>query len=115
MSHAYTESDETIVHSYRRIHANGEQTHVHILSTGDRYTVVAADVDPREFVPVAGETIGYEPTVESAQERAQAWMEANSKGIAESDGKGNVIVRLLKKLNDYGNDLQQTQTEDNDA
>lgn len=109
MTHAYQDTTESVVESHKRIHDNGEETHVHILSCGERYLVLAGDVDPREFGAVAGEAIGYEPTKESAHERATAWMEQHPKGIADGGSSGSRIVGALKKLNDYGDSLAEQQ------
>jgi len=98
MSHAYNTTTESAIESYKRIHGNGEETHVHILSCGDRYLVVAADVDPREFQPVAGETVGYEPTEESAHERATAYMEQHPKGVLENDSGRGILEKILDGL-----------------
>lgn len=107
----YTETDETVHDTYRRVHANGEQTHVVILSAGSNYHVaVAYDIDPAEVEPVGGECIAYDPTLEGARERARRWMERNPKGVlgeSESGGSGKrivgAIVKGANKLNDYGN------------
>ena len=110
MSHAYNDTKEEMVTSFRRIHANGEQTAVHIISSGnERYVTVAVDVDPRDFSPVASEAIGYDPTIESAHERATAWMEANPKGVAgeNGDSSGGFLKKLFHRINDYGNELQK--------
>lgn len=117
MTHAYQDTSESIATSFRRIHANGEETHVHIVSAGERYVVIAADVDPREFEAVAGECIAYAPTLEVAHERATAWMEQRSKGVlgeADSGGGSSKIMDMIRKLNDYGNSLaDQQQTTEN--
>lgn len=118
MSHAYQYSDEDHVKSWKRIHGNGEETHVHIVSCGERYVVLAGDVDPREFAAVGSGAIAYSPTLEAAQERAEAWMEQHPKGILgeseSSGGVGSKLIGALRKLNDYGNSLQEQQTaEDN--
>jgi len=116
MSHAYNDNPEDIAKSYRRIHANGEETHVHILSCGeDRYVVVAADVDPREFAGGGAACLGYAPSIDAAHERAEVWMEQHPKGVAPDgdDGPGLAarIWGALQKLDQSENQ----QTEDNNA
>jgi len=115
----YTDSDEDVVKTYRRVHANGEQTHVALLSAGsDDYVAVAYDIDPREYRPVAAECVAFDPTLEGVCERARRWMQRHPKGVAEasdggSDGGGRVmgaVMKMGKKLNDYGNQqIEQVQ------
>lgn len=116
--HAYEDTDDVIAHTFGRVHGNGEQTHVAIISSGeDSYVAVAYDIDPREFEPVAAECVAYDPTLEGVIKRAKRWMEQNPKGVAYQDGDGeasnseNKILATLKrmavKLNEYGN--QQTE------
>lgn len=98
MSHAYTKEARD---GWRRIHANGEETHVRLLDCGDRCVVVAFDVDPREFAAVASECIAYSPTRDAAKERAVAWMEQNPRGVAGDGGGGGFASKMvsgLKKL-----------------
>lgn len=108
MPHAYTSSEESLAKSYQRIHANSEQTHVHILSVGDSaYAAVAFDVDPREYEPVDAEIIAYDPTLDGVVARTDRWLETNPKGIA-SESSGGLWARLLgllEHLDDYGTEM----------
>lgn len=111
----YSETTNDAVNSWARIHGNGEQTHVHIVTIADDYAAVALDVDPREYEPVAAELLAFDPTLEGAMERARRWMETHPKGVlgdAAGDGgggMGSAVVEGLKKLNDYGNNLADQQ------
>lgn len=110
----YNPTSNDSVKAWARIHGNGEQTHVHVLDVGDDYIVVAVDIDPRDYEPVASDLLAYDPTLEGAVERAQRWMESNPKGIAGGDGQangsgGSKLMGALKKLNDYGNSLADQQ------
>lgn len=116
MTDIYSSTKEDIVKTYRRIHANGEQTHVAIITVGeDNYAAIAYDVDPRDYDPVAGEIIAFDPTLEGAVERADRWMDTHPKGILggqeddDSGGLWSAVMRGLKKLNDYGNDMIEEQ------
>lgn len=115
MNDLYGDTKEDIVKTYRRIHANGEQTHVAIISVGeDDYAAISYDVDPRDYDPVAGKLIAFDPTLEGAVERADRWMETHPKGILgtqdeDGDGLWDSVMRALKKLNDYGNDMIEEQ------
>ena len=113
MSDLYDETDDDVVRTYRRVHANGEQTHVAVLSVSDRdYAAVAYDLNPAAFESVATEAIGYDPTLEGIHERTERWLEAHPKGVlggnGEDSGGGRGIVAYLKrvavKLNEYGNE-----------
>jgi len=95
MSHAYQDSRQDIIDSHKRIHSNGEETHIHVLSAGERYAVVAFDVDPREYDAVDAECVAYTPTVEAAQERAQAWMEQHPKGVAGGSGTISKLIGMI--------------------
>lgn len=110
--HNYQDTRDEAVHTYGRVHGNGEQTHVSILSCGsDHYVAVAYDVDPGDFEPIAAECVAYDPTLEGAVERAKRWMERNPKGVAYQEGNGdggeNKILAFLKRMarnvNEYGN------------
>ena len=101
----YTRAGDPIetVSSYRRVHANSEQTHVVIAAISDQsYVAFAYDIDPRDYDAVAGELIGYEPTLDGAQTRAQQWMHQHPRGIgADEDGGGGIGAKLfgfLKQL-----------------
>lgn len=108
MSEAYSDVGGHVERSWRRVHANSEQTYVYVVSTGDAgYAAIAADVDPREYKPVEAEIIAYDPTLEGAIERAERWMEQNRKGVASSSS-GGVLRKLYEKLNDFGNDANAT-------
>jgi len=72
VSDLYDETDDDVVRTYRRVHGNGEQTHVAVLSVSDRdYAAVAYDLNPAAFEPVAAEAIGYDPTLEGIHERTE--------------------------------------------
>lgn len=113
----YDETDDDVVRTFRRVHANSEQTHVAIVSVGERdYAAIAYDIDPAEFHPIAAECVAYGPTVEGVNERAERWMDTHAKGIApaqngESGGSGmwSAVKRMAKKMNDYGNDMMDQQ------
>lgn len=117
----FTETDESVLDTYRRVHGNGEQTHVAVLSAGEsRYVAVAYDIDPVELAPGAAECVAYDPTLEGVRERARRWMERNPKGVigdAEDGGSGRLtgsIIKGLKKMNDYGNQqVEQVQEQQN--
>jgi hypothetical protein len=121
--HKYHDTHDEVVKTYGRAHDTSEQTHVVVLSCGeDHYAAVAYDVDPGDFEPVAAECIAYDPTLEGACQRAERWMETNSKGVlggqpqgSEGGKQGSKVVDILKRIvrgiNDYGNqqvdDIQQ--------
>lgn len=105
----YHAADARLEASFRRVHGNSEQTHVHIYQLGEReYAAVAFDIDPVEFIPQAAETVAYDPTLDGATERAYRWMQHNPKGVAGDDGGGRgiseKIMNALKKIDDYGNE-----------
>jgi hypothetical protein len=114
MTHAYESLPEDIAKSYRRIHANGEETRVHILSCGeDRYVTVAVDVDPKEFQPGAAATIAYSPSIDAAHERAQAWMEAHPRGV-DPGGNGDspgILQRVWQWMQKF--DMNTPEDENN--
>lgn len=120
MSHAYTEAREGLVGTYRRVHANGEQTYVYIVSAGESaYVGVVADVDPREYEGVSGEVVAYDPTLEGVQARVERWLQSNPKGLAgSSGGASGLLGRLLgvlRRVDDYGSGLaQQGEVESDD-
>jgi hypothetical protein len=115
MTHAYDDTREKAEATYRRIHANGEQTFVHIISCGERYIVIAADVDPRNYEGVEGELIDYASTKRGAKDKARAWMEQHPKGIVGDSGGGSGrIMGFFKKLNDYGNSMAEQQDSETD-
>lgn len=114
----YHQTSEDVVRTYRRIHGNGEQTHVVIMSVGDRdYAAVAYDIDPSEFSEGHAETIAYDPTIEGVVERAERWMERNPKGVLQSMGGGEDdsgggktwerVKAMAGKLNEYGNEQRK--------
>lgn len=120
----YNDTDDDLVATYRRVHANGEQTHVAVLSAGSNdYVAVAYDIDPRDYVPVAAECVAFDPTLEGVCERARRWMQQHPKGVAGADESGEgggsggrmlgAVMQMGKKLNDYGNqqmhDIQNAQ------
>jgi hypothetical protein len=103
--HAYNDTTNDIAKSWCRVHANGEQTHVYLLSCDDSdYTAVAVDVDPREYDAVAAEVIEYTSALEAACASAQAWMAQHPKGIVgagdgdDGDGLASKVWRGLQKL-----------------
>lgn len=123
MSDLYSETDDDVVRTYRRVHANGEQTHVAIVSASERdYAAVAYDLRPGDFTPLAAEAIGYDPTLEGIRERVERWLDEHPKGVLGGDsgesGDGGrdwkkLFMKVLKGLNDYGNkqrdQMQQNQ------
>lgn len=124
MNGLYTETNEGVLKTCRRIHANGEQTHVAILSVGDRdYVAVAYDIRPSDFTPIAAEAIGYDPTIEGVVERVERWLDEHPKGVAyegsEAGGSGGgrdwkkTIMTILKRLNEYGNRQREQITQAN--
>jgi len=100
MTHAYTDTDgeESILDAYQRVHANGEQTHVHITTAGDRYAVVAVDLDPRDYDAPAAEPIAYSPTLGAAREQARTWMEQHPKGVLQDAGGTSWTAKLWSAL-----------------
>lgn len=123
MNDLYNETDDDVVRTWRRVHANGEQTHVAILSVSKRdYAAVAYDLAPGDFEAIDAAAIGYDPTIEGVIERAERWLDAHPKGVAyEGDSGGDdggrdwgkLFMNMLKKLNEYGNQqrdqMQQNQ------
>lgn len=115
MTDLYTETNEDVVKTYRRVHNNGEQTHVIVQSLGQRdYVGVAVDVNPGDFEGQAAEVIAYDPTLEGVHERTQRWMDTHGKGVlggqpqgSEGGKQGSKVVEILKRMakgiNDYGN------------
>jgi hypothetical protein len=113
--HKYQDTNDDVVHTYGRAHDNGEQTHLAILSLGDRdYVAVAFDVDPANYDGQAAEVVAYDPTIEGVHERTERWMQANGKGVlggqpqgSEGGDGGSRVVEMLKRIvrgvNDYGN------------
>lgn len=124
MGDFYTPTDEDLVESHRRVHGNGEQTHVHVLTAGERaYVAVAVDVDPREYGPVTAELVAYDPTLEGARERTERWLEAHPKGVLGAEPgesgherRGQAIIqgfwRFLKRVNEHGNKQVREMQED---
>lgn len=115
----YDDTDDEIVRTHGRVHANGEQTHVAIMSCGERhYVAVAYDIRPADFTPIAAQAVAYDPTIEGATQRAENWMENNPKGVApgEDSDDSSGVLRTLKgagqKLNDYGNTLAEKQQQE---
>lgn len=108
MALPYDGTTEDVVATYRRVHGNGEQTHVAILSAGrEHYVAVAYDIDPVEFTPVAAEAVAYDPTLEGCVERARRWMDSHPKGVAaDEDGGGwlSKVWAVLARLDEYGNE-----------
>lgn len=118
MPNPYNPTDEEVARSYRRIHANSEQTHIAILSAGDSaYVAVAYDVDPVEFRPVAAECIAYDPTIDGVAQKADRWMETHPRGVADDDDTGGAsrLWGILQKLNDYGTRLVENQPQHQEA
>lgn len=115
MTHAYQDATEKVAQSWKRIHANGEETHVHILTAGERHAAIAVDINPIDFEIVDSAVISYSPTKEGATEQAYAWMEQHPKGVAGGGGGGSRLMGLLKKINDYGENLADQQNTDTDA
>lgn len=117
MPETFAEADDAAVRSFRRVHANGEQTRVLVVKVADRdYAAIAYDLDPSDFTPLAAECIAYDPTVEGATERAERWMQAHPKGVlgaGDDDGGSrwlDVLKRIAGKINEYGNEqIEQTQ------
>lgn len=111
----YSDASGTTKDAWARVHGNGEQTHVVLLSVGnDSHVAVAYDIDPRSFEPLAAEAIAYDPTIEGCRTRATRWMEEHPKGIlGDGSGGGSGVVSKMvdgvKKLNEYGNDLAEQQ------
>lgn len=110
----YNDTDDDLVRTHGRVHGNGEQTHVAMLSCGDRaYVAVAYDVRPQDYTPIAADIVAYDPTIEGVRAKAEKWMERNPKGIAPGDDGGGgrgwmrAIVAGAKRLNDYGNSLAE--------
>jgi light-regulated signal transduction histidine kinase (bacteriophytochrome) len=117
MPEFYTDHGESVIDSYRRVHGNGEETHILIVSCNERYVALAYDVDPRDFEPVASHLISYSPTQQAAEERVRVWMENNPKGVAydqedDSEGIGAKIWNALKKLDQSA---EPTQDSNNDG
>lgn len=113
MPNPYANTDDELIDTYRRIHANGEQTHVVVMTAGEAYVATAYDIDPVDLAPVAAECVAYDPTIEGIGERVQRWMQANPRGVVgdgggeNGDGLGQKLnrffIRMLKRLNEYGN------------
>lgn len=112
MTSLYDQTSDDVVATHRRVHANGEQTHVAILSVSERdYAAVAFDLNPADFEPVAAACVGYDPTLEGITERAERWMDTHPRGVlggeGEDSGGGSKVLAYLKrvamKLNEYGN------------
>jgi len=102
MSHAYHDATEDIVTSYKRIHANDEQTTVYILSAGDEwYVSVAADVDPVEGEPGAGEVIAYSPTIDGIHQRTERWLETHSRGVGADEDSPGLLARFIAWAQNY--------------
>lgn len=108
-NHAYEPGENRVVDSFRRIHANSEQTHVIVVETGEDYAAIAYDIDPREYEPVASEIIAYDPTKAGAKQRASRWCQENPKGIGRQSGGPGLLRRVLSKLNSYGQTLADQQ------
>lgn len=108
MALPYDDTAEDVVATYRRVHGNGEQTHVAVLSAGrEHYAAVAYDLDPVTFTPVAAEAVAYDPTLDGCVERAQRWMDQHPKGVADDGDGGGWMDKLwavLKRLDEYGNE-----------
>jgi hypothetical protein len=123
MTDLYTETTEDVLKTYRRIHGNSDQTHVAILSLGERdYVSVAVDVNPGDFEGQAAEVVAYDPTIEGVHERTQRWMDGHPKGVLGGQPQGSeggkqgskvldILKRIVRGINDYGNqqvdDIQQ--------
>lgn len=117
----YQHTTADCARAFRRIHGNGEQTHVLVVGIdADRYVALAVDVDPVEFQPGAAEPIAYDPTPDGAAEKARRWMETHPKGVLGEDADeggslGSKIARFIvegaRKLDDYG-DRQVEQMQD---
>lgn len=85
----YNDTRDECVKTWGRAHANGEQTHVAVVTVGDdRYAAVAYDVDPADFSALAAACVAYDPTLEGVTTKAQRWMENHPKGVAPGDGGG---------------------------
>jgi len=112
MSHAYQDASEDIVTSYKRIHANDEQTTVYILSAGDEwYLAVACDVDPVDAEPGAAELIGYSPTIDGIHQHTERWLETHSRGVGADDSGGGIIKKVWAAVQK----LDQSNTPDEDT
>lgn len=103
----YDDTADKVVATFGRIHGNGEQTHVAVLSRGQNaYVAVAYDIDPGDYEPVAAAAIAHDPTLEGVEARAKRWMEQNPKGVAPegggADGGPGLLRRIVAKLLDFG-------------
>lgn len=109
--HAYQDYEHGYAHSWKRIHGNAEETHVFIMEQTDDYLVLAMDIDPRDWEPVAAEAVAYEPTLEGAVKRSESWMRENPKGIAGGED-GSRIMGALKKIAEKTDDYGSQQVEE---
>lgn len=117
MPNPYSQADFDATDAFYRVHNNGEQTHVVVLQAdADEYAAVAYDVDPTEGGdPVAAACVAYGADKKAVLADAREWMTAHPKGVLQATGDGEKssggegwtakIVRMLKGLDDYGNDL----------
>lgn len=117
--HAYQDADDEVAAAYRRIHANGERTHVYIVSMGRTdYAVLATDVDPATVEGLTGECIAVAPTLEGAHEHAARWMDRHPKGIlgASADGsRGGWLSKVWAALSKLDQSDTQQQEEGESA
>lgn len=112
----YNDTRDECVKTWGRAHANGEQTHVAVVTVGnDRYAAVAYDVDPADFSALEAACVAYDPTLEGVTTKAQRWMENHPKGVAPggSQGKGRLaaawekFVAWCEKVVEQGQESKQ--------
>lgn len=127
MPNPYTPADFTAVDGFYRVHRTAEQTHVAILQAdADEWAAVAYDVDPTADDAadraVAAECIAHGESKADVTAAARQWMTSHPKGVLQEAAEGEAtasggegwtakIVRMLKGLDSYGNDLIDQNTQ----
>lgn len=120
MPNPYDAADFTAAAGFFRVHRTAEQTHVAVLQADDdEWAAVAYDVDPTAEDAadraVAAECIAYGESKADVQAAARQWMTSHPKGVLQDAGEGEAqaggegwgakLIRMLKGLDSYGNDL----------
>lgn len=79
---SYDKTTTKQAHRYETTHQNGERTAVTVTPAFDGWVVLAVDLPDNGFEALAETVVAVCATKAEATKRAEAWTEANPKGVA---------------------------------